>query len=45
MRDGPFDREMFYTFTESGVYQIVFGANLMAEGPLSGTVDMTMLLN
>lgn len=34
--DGPFDRQLKYTLQQKGLYKLIIGPNLMAEGKRSG---------
>ncbi len=40
--DGPFGKEMTYTLTQSGTYQIILSANMMAGDPWSGELDVNI---
>lgn len=42
--DGPFWQDLKQKLTQSGVYQIILSANMMAGDPWSGEVDMYLEL-
>ena len=40
--DGPFSKTMKYKISKKGIYKIVVGKNLMAEGKLTGNFNLSV---
>lgn len=40
--DGPFGRDMTYSLTQTGEYQLIISESLMAGDPWAGRVDVTV---